>query len=83
MSSIVSCSNSIGIATFGTLSSGLEAGIFAALPFRVPELTTFYDIVKRKGLSLSPAARGFIDVLVEIDEEQFILESELLKLLGP
>jgi len=83
MNSTVSRSNSIGIATFGSMASELEAGFLVALPFRIPELTTQYNIAKRKRLSLSPAARILIDILVEIDREQYTLESELVKSLGP
>jgi len=83
MNSTIFESNFIGLGTFGSLQSELEAGMFVALPFRIPELTTSYDIVKRKGLSLSPAARSFMDLLVEIDEEQYTIERELVKSLGP
>lgn len=83
MKAVVAHSDSIGIGTYGTLASELEAGLFVALPFRIPELRTDYDIVKRKGLSLSPAARDLIDILIETDKEQSILEADLIKSLGP
>lgn len=83
MKATVSNSNSIGIGTYGTLASELEAGLFVALPFRIPELRTDYDIVKRKGLSLSMAALELIDLLVETDKEQSILEAGLIESLGP
>ena len=79
----VSHSDAISIGTYGTLSPELEAGLFVTLPFRIPELTTFYNIVKRKRLSLSPAARDFIEILIETDKEQSILESDLIESLGP
>lgn len=82
MKAMVANSNSIGIGTYGTLASELEAGLFVALPFRIPELRTDYDIVKRKGLSLSPAARDLIDFLIKIDKEQSILEADLITSLG-
>jgi len=83
MKAMVANSNSIGIGTYGTLASELEAGLFVALPFRIPELRTDYDIVKRKGLSLSPAARDLIDLLIRTDKEQSILEADLITSLGP
>ncbi len=83
MKAMVANSNSIGIGTYGTLASELEAGLFVALPFRIPELRTDYDIVKRKGLSLSPAARDLIDLLIRTDKEQSILEAGLITSLGP
>jgi len=76
-------SDSIGIGTYGTLAPELKVGLFSALPFRIPQLGTHHDIVKRKGLSLSPAARAFIEVLIEVDEEQSILEADLIESLGP
>ena len=79
MKTTISNSESIGIGTYGTLATKLEAGIFVALPFRIPELKTDYDIVKRKALSLSPAASDLIDLLLEFDEEQSRLEIDLIK----
>jgi len=83
MKAMVAHSDSIGIGTYGTLASELKAGLFVALPFRIPELRTDYDIVKRKGLSLSPAARDLIDLLIRTDKEQSILEAGLITSLGP
>jgi DNA-binding transcriptional LysR family regulator len=79
----VSQSDAISIGTYGILASELAVGIFVALPFRIPELKTSYDIVKRKGLSLSPAAQAFIEILIETDQEQSILETALIESLGP
>lgn len=79
----VSQSDSISIGTYGALASELEVGLLVALPFRIPELESSYDIVKRKGLSLSPAARAFIEILIETDKEQSILETDLIESLGP
>jgi len=79
----VSHSDSIGLGTYGTLASELEAGLFATLPFRIPELRTNYDIVKRKMSPFSPAAREFAEILIGIDKEQSILEADLIKSLGP
>jgi len=79
MKTIILNSESIGIGTYGTLATELEAGLFVALPFRIPELRTDYDIVKRKALSLTPAASDLIDLLLEFDEEQSRLEIDLIK----
>jgi len=79
MKTTISNSESIGIGTYGTLATELEAGLFVALPFRIPELRTDYDIVKRKALSLTPAASDLIDLLLEFDEEQSRLEIDLIK----
>ena len=79
----VSHGDFIGIGTYGTLASELEAGLFMALPFRIPELRTDYNIVKRKMISSSPAARKLIETFIEIDKEQAILEVDLIKSLGP
>ncbi len=76
-------SDLIGVGTYGTLKTELEAGLFVALPFRIPELSAHYEIVKRKGLSLSPAARALIKILVEKDNEQSELEADLIESLGP
>jgi len=78
----ISNSDSIGLGTYGTLAPELKAGLFTALPFRIPNLVTHHDIVKRKGLSLSPAARALIEVLIEVDKEQSILEADLIESLG-
>ena len=67
MKDTVVSSNAIGMATYGTLGVQLKRKQFVALPFRIPELKTNYGVLKRQGLSLSPAASGFVDVLVEID----------------
>jgi len=82
MKATVSYSDSIGLGTYGTLASELEVGLFVALPFRIPELRTDYDIVKRKVRSFSPAARELIEMLIEMDKEQSILEVELIESLG-
>ena len=83
MKATVTHSDSLGLGTYGTLAAELEAGLFVALPFRFPELQSLYDIAIKKGLSLSPAARTFIEILTEIDEEQSILETDLIESLGP
>ena len=76
-------SDSIGMGTYGIAADELESGLFKALPFRIPELTTNYHIVKRKGLSLSAAAHAFIKVLIEVDKELSHSEAKLIRSLGP
>jgi len=83
MKAMVFHSDSIGIATYGTLASELDSGLFVALPFHIPKLKSAYDIVKRKALSSSPAARKLIEILIETDDEQSVLEIDLIKSLGP
>jgi len=78
MKTTISNSESIGIGTYGTLATELEAGLFVVLPFRIPGLRTDYDIVKRKSLSLSPAASDLIDLLLEMDKQQSTLEVDLI-----
>jgi len=63
----VANSNAIGIGTWGTLGDELKRKLFVALPFLIPELKTNYGILKKQGLSLSPAAAAFVDILVKID----------------
>lgn len=75
-------SNFLGLGTYGTLAPELEVGLFVPLPFRIPELHTFYNIVKRKGLSLSPAALALIKILVDLDEQQSVIEKKLVQSLG-
>ena len=83
MKATVTHSDSLGLGTYGTVASELEAGLFVALPFRFPELQSLWDIAIKKGISLSPAAKAFIEILTEIDKEQSLLETELIESLGP
>lgn len=75
-------SDSIAVATFGMLSPELKVGLYKMLPFRIPQLCSGYDIIKRKGMTLNPAAMAFMDVLIEIDKEQSVLELDLVESLG-
>ena len=63
----VSNSDAIGIATYGTVNLELKQKQFVALPLLIPKLKTNYGILKKQGLSLSPAALAFSDILVETD----------------
>ncbi|MBV1932635.1 MAG: LysR family transcriptional regulator [Porticoccaceae bacterium] len=72
----------IGIGSYGTLATELNAGLFSVIPIRFRELATQYGIVRRKGLSPSPAALALIDLLVQIDNEQCISEQGLIDSLG-
>jgi DNA-binding transcriptional LysR family regulator len=76
-------SDSISVGTYGIAADELESGLFKALPFRIPTLTSNIHIVKRKGLSLSSAARAFIKVLIELDKELSHSEAKLIRSLGP
>ncbi len=75
----VSHSNSIGIASYPMLMPELEAGLYKMLPFIIPELCTSYNIIKRKGLSSTPTAIAFMELLVEIDSQQSIQEESIFK----
>lgn len=79
----VSHSDAIGIGTFGTLEAELDAGMYAVLPIRICGFSTFYNIVKRKNLTASPAARAFMKMLVETDMKQTDKEVKLVTSLGP
>lgn len=83
MKSTILNSESIGIGTYGTMARELKAGLFVALPFRIPGLRTDYDIVKRKSLTLSPAASDLTDLIIDYDKQQSVLEIDLLRSLGP
>ena len=76
-------SDSIGIGTLGIVAKELECDLLKVLPFRVKALSTDHHIVKRSGVSLSPSARAFIQILVEVDEERSVMEAELIESLGP
>ena len=82
MKATVVQSDCLGIATYSMVAPELSAGLYKALPLVIPELRTSYNIIKRKGFSLSPAALSFIDVLVDTDNAQAARETEVFKLLG-
>jgi len=63
-------SDSIGIGTHGILVSEIETDEFGVIPFLIPELRTGHNIVTKRALSLSPAARAFIEILIESDRSQ-------------
>jgi len=83
MKDTVANSNAIGMAIYGTVSEELKQKQFAALPIRIPELQTNYGILKKQGLSLSPAASALIDILVETDAMISEQEAPLVESLGP
>ena len=76
-------SNSIGIGTLGIVSQELDCDLLRVLPFRVLALRTDHHILKRRGVSSSPSARAFIEILIEIDNEKAIKEVDLIESLGP
>lgn len=79
---LVLSGDGIGIGTFGTLAPEIDAGIYSALPLRIPELKSQYGIVARKGVSSSPTSRAFIELLIENDQKSSVLETELIESLG-
>jgi len=83
MNAMISNCDAIGIATFASLVDELNSGEFVALPVYIPALKSSYNIVKRKRLSLSPAARAFMDIIIEIDKAHTESEPELIQCLGP
>ena len=78
----VASSNAIGIAIYGALADKLKRKQFVALPFLIPELKSNYGILKKQGLSLSPAASTFVDILVETDATLSEKEAPLVASLG-
>jgi len=83
MKDTIASSNAIGMAIYGALGDQLKQKQFVALPFRLPELKTNYGILKKRGLSLSPAASAFVDLLVEIDAMVSEQEAPLIESLSP
>ena len=79
---LVLSGDGIGIGTFGTLAPEIDAGIYSALPLRIPGLKSQYGIVTRKGVSSSPTSRAFIELLLENDQESSVLETQLIASLG-
>jgi len=82
MKDTVTSSNVIGMAIYGTVSEELKRKQFVALPIRIPELKTNYGILKKQGLSLSPAASALVDILVETDATLSEQEAPLVESLG-
>jgi len=83
MKDAVASSNVIGMAIYGTVSEELKRKQFVALPIRIPALKTNYGILKKQGLSLSPAASALVDILVEIDATLSEQEAPLVESLSP
>jgi DNA-binding transcriptional LysR family regulator len=82
MKDTVASSNVIGMAIYGTVSEELKRKQFVALPFQIPALKTNYGILKKQGLSLSPAASALVDILVEIDATLSEQEAPLIESLS-
>ncbi len=72
-------SNAIGVGTVGMLEAEMDQSILKILPFFIPKMTMHADIIRRKGLSASPAATAFIDILHEIDADQLRSTNEFLR----
>jgi len=83
MKDTVANSNAIGMAIYGTVSEELKQKQFVPLPLRIPGLQTNYGILKKQGLSLSPAASALVDILVETDATLSEQEAPLVESLGP
>lgn len=79
----VANSDAIAIATYGMLADELESGLFSVLPIKLPGLHGNYHIVNRQGFIPAPAADAFIQVLLELDEQQALDELPLLRSLHP
>jgi DNA-binding transcriptional LysR family regulator len=82
MKDTVASSNAIGMTIYGAVSEELKRKQFVALPVRIPELKTNYGILKKQGLSLSPAASALVDILVETDATLSEQEAPLVESLG-
>ena len=82
MKDTVASSNAIGMTIYGAVSEELKRKQFVALPVRIPELKTNYGILKKQGLSLSPAASALVDILVETDATLSEQEAPLIESLG-
>ena len=82
MKDTVASSNAIGMAIYGTVSAELKRKQFVALPLLIPALKTNYGILKKQGLSLSPAASALVDILVETDATLSEQEAPLIESLG-
>jgi len=76
-------SDAIGIGTLGIVAQELKYDLLKVLPFRVNALSTDHHIIRRKGVSLSPSARAFIEILIEVDKERSVMEADLIESLGP
>ena len=83
MKDTVTSSNVVGMAIYGTVSEELKRKQFMALPFRIPALKTNYGILKKQGLSLSPAASALVDIIVETDTTLSEQEAPLIESLSP
>ena len=82
MKDTVSSSNAIGMTIYGAVSEELKRKQLVALPVRIPGLKTNYRILKKQGLSLSPAASALVDILVETDATLSEQEAPLVESLG-
>ena len=82
MKDTVASSNAIGMTIYGAVGEELKRKQFVALPLRIPKLKTNYGILKKQGLSLSPAASALVDILVETDDTLSEQEAPLVESLG-
>jgi DNA-binding transcriptional LysR family regulator len=78
----VASSHAIAFALLPIIERELRDGEFRILPVDFPELKTHYGIVRMKDRTLSPAAKIFIKLLLEIDTELARVDQELRRLFG-
>lgn len=64
---IVLASNALGFATDTQIAQDVEAGLLVALDVAVEGLHTSYGIIRLAERSLSPAAKSFIQVMLETE----------------
>ena len=83
MKDTVTSSNAIGMAIYGNVSEELKRKQFETLPFLIPSLQTNYGILKKQGLSLSPAATALVDILVATDARLSEEEASIIESLNP
>ena len=70
-------SDAVGFIMLPMIERELRSGELVLLPVDFPELRTHYGIVQIRGRTLSPAAKVFITLLQEVDDELSRTEQEL------
>ncbi|HKN28208.1 MAG TPA: LysR substrate-binding domain-containing protein [Roseiarcus sp.] len=51
----------------GQIDRELQDGLFVTLPFDAPWLSLNYGFITKRGRTLSPAARAFMEIVREIE----------------
>lgn len=75
---VVASSDVIGAAPLALIANEARAGLLAVLPFHEPWMVTNYGMITLRHRSLSPAAKVFMSLLQEVEEETAATENELL-----